>query len=601
MIISMAAYGAITTDSFRVDSIDPNIAGLLADTYTDIFFLNPAYIKSEDSKTLYLNIKNPDSKISGAYLKTSENNPFGCLFDYSYTRTPLQVFDVNGNALDLNNDGINDTGKAAGGNTQLFDNGLVPLPGRLNALTPGGTAGDQIFDRSVGTYQEAEHFTTTSQYNAEFIHKIFGLPFALLIQSNDTAETNNSSKLVDNVNLVTNQMINSQSTDKTSLLENSSLSYTLLVANEIAKSDTMRWGYHGGLLINSTSGVGLNLRTPSGSIFSLSSDQDARTTVSNNWDLTTSAGPMDNFSAETKINTPETFYGIVLGLDSDKKLSDTTYLRCYVDNQYKISAGYGSASGPLADGGAGGLITNVSTVMPGALITNGKFTSWDAAGDIYTVNNNENNAFSVNQWQDSLRLASGVEYDFASNALFTCGAKLTALESGASIGSTQTTIQDSKYDLNGNGSLLDAGDRERVTTQTNLYNVSTRTSQYSIALPYGVEVLLKDWLKLRFGGDHLVVYTLTTADYSATYNGLAKTVTTVGNGTSTPTVTTAYTTVSTTKAPARDVQESVDTTDTVNAGLGFDLTKNLFIDVMFSTNLSVAVLADWYVQGIYRF
>ncbi|MEW6042105.1 MAG: hypothetical protein AB1633_11350, partial [Elusimicrobiota bacterium] len=253
-------------------------------------------------------------------------------------------------------------------------------------------------------------------------------------------------------------------------------------------------------------------------------------------------------------------------------------------------------NGSLSDAGAGGGISTLS-----GSVSEGAMYDWMNTGDIYRIKNNEHISNAISQSEMNLDSAIGVETNFSKNLLFATGIKLNFAGTQLNIKSAQNLTQNSRYDQNGDGDLLDSGDREKIVTDSNKFITRQVTNNFTLNLPAGFEIRVFEQMVLRFGARHVIKYYRTEISGETTADGLQVTTTKIGNGTSSPTETIIYSNTATTKAPGTTLQETIDQDNYINAGFGLNLSNSLMIDVKMSTNNEMTNLGNWYISGTYKF
>ena len=134
-----------------------------------------------------------------------------------------------------------------------------------------------------------------------------------------------------------------------------------------------------------------------------------------------------------------------------------------------------------------------------------------------------------------------------------------------------------KYDADCDDDYNDAGDTEVELTQQDKGALEYDARTNIISIPVGVEYKPVDWVALRFGANHTITMTRNIQKAEVTDDGLLKTVTKTGTGT-TQTEVTTYGNTATRFEGAPDTKTTARAT-TLQFGIGVSPTENTSIDL----------------------
>ncbi|MEW6041562.1 MAG: hypothetical protein AB1633_08580, partial [Elusimicrobiota bacterium] len=329
LLCYLETMATLPRESIRMLGLDSELAGIVTDHYTDIFTINPYYFQKLDSKMLIvepnrLDFNGRPKLFIGMFAPGS-----GSVINIGNSKSPGTISSVTGGTLDLDNNWSSDTGSTSGETLQQWDDGFVPAAGRGSAVVSGGTADDRIFDRSKKTTQSGEYNTYANEFNLAQYWNLFGVPNLMILEYQGRTIPNNSSKIEEDKNETTGEIIKRQTTDRFETSSNNTFSAILKFGYELIKTEKKNYGIYFGFGGEYQSGLPITLFPPTGGSYWLYYDKDSKTTVNNDWDISISTGPSDNYYYQTKIQTQNSFLSVQIGNNYVNQISEKTKLRAF--------------------------------------------------------------------------------------------------------------------------------------------------------------------------------------------------------------------------------------------------------------------------------
>ncbi|MBD3272610.1 MAG: hypothetical protein GF384_08765 [Elusimicrobia bacterium] len=601
------ALAEFDNNSFRMQGLNPQLAGIVADEYTD-WQANPADILSISGQRFYTLFSNLNGKGDQLFSNTAVNNNF----QFGWVGHPapnlflptsqLGFLFHQGSAITPGNAALQGTSDVSNQNVTIAD---VDADGTLSSTGDTTT--------TVNFTGEREIETNTNDIQFTYGHGIGDfLDLGLMVdrRNTETEEPINTTYSRSVTTVGTPYPINTESNTQNAKEEITTDDLRIILGGRINLSD--RWN------------IGATVGTRS-----YSDEQKKSSVVTYSRDRTTAAGVPATFTATgTDASEIAAIRGTVDPAANFNTADGTTELQ---------GAGITWTNGNLGGGLTGITALNNATIDPnavGSIEADGSGTQYGI--DTYftlaenvvlfgaiTMNNNpfdlslsatNNQTATVvddalagasdvrtltktetftstggDAEQDIMAYTVGIEQDLPGNVKLGYGAIYTQNDTNIDLKVTRSLSTVSSLDATGDGLAVgqaDAGADTRTTvTQTTTNQEQTETDVTTYQFPIGLELQPFKKLKLRMGVTHQVQETVTKTK--------VKVLTDTGVSTLTEIAGVAPATVIGTAANPRDVVNYTDTTAKVRTtnyfyGAGYQWSENLSFDVLNFTGAGTA-------------
>jgi hypothetical protein len=608
---SFAGFNGVST---RLQGINSNLVGIMADEYSDAMSVNTADALNVEGWRLYTNFSNlysgnlgsdrafdgtttGGSSSIGTFLLGGFGNPLKSFIE----NAQMGLFYTTTNGTEARPNQLGESGSSKKTQTIYTDNDL-PKNGQFN------NAGDTVeTETATATRDRQDRDSSLSAMFAMPIAKIEGLKAGIKIEKSNTVDnnSNNVKSLEEKINASYNRSLLTYGTPNTTITENDKQN-----ASEKYDNSNLNINLGGRYNLNDKMDIGVTvglnpqkIKQERNSVVTLNSDSTAGDPNPETVLETMANGSQTKYTgtwADTVVSGGFSWTSSFMGPNSEMNIPGMTgkeigtyetsgnNITFSADTHYKLQDNLTLVARLNYENLPGDLKASLS--LPYEAVTRSYGANWvfpSVTGDKNVVKENSIYSISNGKWnKDYTALTLGGEAKLENNVLLGFGLIYGIDNNETSYDWQKDYSYVDTYDEANDGFKNESGsnDYRETKTYTKKGQKSTKTETNKITIPLGLE--LRPWAKfpVRLGVSHYIKKTKTTTVDNLIEDGITTT-TWESNGNDSGAKTYSYTPVPNNNV---NVNNSVENTTSYYYGIGYEWSKNLTFDILGVAGSSVA-------------